>query len=72
MGPGKAQKKEDAPLKEKDVGVEKKGEMTPQKPKRATGLATRRPRDLSREFDRVFESFRSDFEDLLWPSRSLC
>jgi HSP20 family protein len=65
------QKKEDVPQKGKDVAVQKKGEMTPQKRKRTTGLATRRPLDLMREFDRVFDSFRSDFEDLLWPSEHL-
>ena len=68
MGPEKSQKKEDVPQEKKDIVVEKKGEMAPRKPKRTTGLASRRPLDLSREFDRVFESFRRDFEDLLWPS----
>ena len=50
------------------MAVEKKGEITPSKPKKTTDLATRRSLDLSQEFDRVFESFRRDFEDLLWPS----
>jgi len=68
LGPEKPQKNEDVPQKEKDAAAQKKSEITPQKRKRTTGLATRRPLDLAQEFDRVFESFRSDFEDLLWPS----
>jgi HSP20 family protein len=57
------------PKKEsKDVAVRKKELATPSPRQRTMSLA---PRQYT-ELDRVFERFRRDFEDLLWPSeRSL-
>jgi hypothetical protein len=54
------QKKEGALPGTKEVAVMKKS-RTP------TGLAPYRPSGLWRDFDRIFERFRADFEDLLWP-----
>lgn len=52
----------------KDIAVRKKELATESPRKRTTALAPRR----YSEFDRIFERFRRDFEDLLWPSeRSL-
>jgi HSP20 family protein len=46
-----------------------KKELAARSPRRGTtGLALRRSPEFMRDFDRVFERFRSDFEDLLWPS----
>jgi len=60
---------------EKEPAAPEKKEIVPSE-RKETARARRRPtalvpytsKDLWREFDRVFEGFRSDFEDLLWPS----
>ena len=62
-------KKENASQVKKGPGVKEKKELTTVNPRRETApLAPHRSSDLMRDFDRVFERFRSDFEDLLWPS----
>ena len=38
--------------------------------KAPANIAVRRRTDISRDFDRLLERFRHDFEDLLWPSGS--
>jgi HSP20 family protein len=64
-----SEKKENTSHEKKTAATKEKKELTPAGPRRgATGLALRRSPDLMRDFDRVFERFRSDFEDLLWPS----
>jgi len=57
-------KKKEAPKETKEI-VSK--EKTPVKPKKTHRLVVRRPTDLM-EFDRVFERFRRDLEETLWPS----
>jgi HSP20 family protein len=51
----------------------KKKEIAPAKPNRTSGSAITpyTPPGLRWEFDRTFDRFRRDFEDLLWPSERL-
>ena len=64
-----SEKKENTSHEKKTTAAKEKKELATAGPKRgATGLTTRRSTDFMRDFDRVFERFRSDFEDLLWPS----
>jgi HSP20 family protein len=37
------------------------------KPSEQTEITTRRPYDLWSDIDRLFDSFKSDFDDLFWP-----
>lgn len=56
----------------KDLAVPKKTEVKPAK--KPTTLVSRRSEsrgDIEQAFDRVFDSFRSDFEDLLFPAEEL-
>jgi HSP20 family protein len=55
--------------KKTKVAVTKKKAPAAKKPKeKPTALAPAAPQDLWRAFDDVFGRFRSDFEDLLFPS----
>ena len=67
------EKKEEADLEKKEVAVSQKKEIAVVKHERKpTALAPRTGPSLWREFDRTFNRFRRDFEDLLWPTeRSL-
>jgi HSP20 family protein len=66
-----AEKKENSTQEKRAAGKEKK-EMIAVNPRRElTTLAPRRSPDLMRDFDRVLERFRRDFEDILWPSERL-
>ena len=60
------------PPKKKKVLENKKDaevvEKTVEKRKKPTSIVVRRPVDLARDFDRLLERFRRDFEDILWPS----
>ena len=46
---------------------EKTNKLTIRPSKREEALATRRPYDMWTDLDRVFDEFRSGFEDLFWP-----
>jgi len=63
-----SEKRENTSHEKKGVAVKEKKELAPVSSRRGTSLASRRSADFMRDFDRVFERFRSDFEDLLWPS----
>ena len=63
-----SEKKENTSHEKKGAAVKEKKELAPVSSRRGTSLAPRRSADFMRDFDRVFERFRSDFEDLLWPS----
>lgn len=63
-----SEKKENTSHEKKGAAVKEKKELAPVSPRRGTNLASRQSPDFMRDFDRVFERFRSDFEDLLWPS----
>ena len=67
------EKKETGQQEKKEVAVSEKKEIAAVKPeRRPTALAPRTSPSLWRDFDRVFDRFRKDFEDLLWPTeRSL-
>jgi len=64
-----SEKKENTSNEKKDMATKEKKELATVSPKRGTaGLTLRRSPEVMRDFDRVFERFRSDFEDLFWPS----
>jgi HSP20 family protein len=57
-------------LSEKKEKPSRKKEIAPAKPNRTSQSAIRpySPPGLRWEFDKTFDRFRKDFEDLLWPS----
>jgi HSP20 family protein len=57
-------------LSEEKEKPSKKKEITPATPKRGSesAITPYSPPGLRIEFDRAFERFRRDFEDILWPS----
>jgi HSP20 family protein len=57
-------------LSEEKEGSTKKKEISPTKPnrRRESAIAPYSPPGLRREFDRAFERFRRDFENIRWPS----
>jgi HSP20 family protein len=57
----------DEPKKPEIAVTKKKSPEKVKASKKATALAPTAPMDLWRAFDDVFERFRSDFEDLLFP-----
>ena len=64
-----SEKKNNTSHEKKATVAKEKKELATVGPKRGTtALAPRRSPDFMRDFDRVFERFRGDFEDLLWPS----
>jgi HSP20 family protein len=66
------EKKESPPQEKKDVPVSKGKEIVAAKPRRRpTALAPYTDTNLWRSFDRMFERFRKDFADLLWPGERL-
>lgn len=67
--PKKKKMREGKKTKKTEVAVKRKKAPAPSKPReKMTVLAPAAPLDLWRAFDDVFERFRSDFEDLLFPS----
>jgi HSP20 family protein len=67
--PKKKQPTEGEETKKTEVAVTTKKTPASKKPKeKSTALAPAAPQDLWRAFDDVFGRFRSDFEDLLFPS----
>jgi HSP20 family molecular chaperone IbpA len=54
--------------KKGEVAVTAKKTPSRKLQEKQTGIAPAAPQDLWRAFDDVFENFRSDFEDLLFPS----
>ena len=59
----------ETPPKKTDLAITKKKPTTVKKAqKKSVALATSAPQDLYQAFDDTFERFRSDFEDLLFPS----
>jgi HSP20 family protein len=67
--PRKKKKAEENATKKAEVSVTTKKAPASRKTKeKATAIAPAAPRDLWRAFDDVFERFKSDFEDLLFPS----
>lgn len=54
--------------KKTDIAVAAKKESASRKPRKATAIAPAAPRVLWNAFDDAFERFRSDFEDILFPS----
>jgi HSP20 family protein len=67
--PKKKQPAEGEETKKAHVAITKKKAPAAEKPKeKPTALAPAAPKDLWRAFDDVFGRFRSDFEDLLFPS----
>ena len=59
----------DAPSKKTELAITKKKTVSVSKPKKKTAtLARTAPQDLYQAFDDTFDRFRSDFEDLLFPS----
>ena len=64
-----SEKKENASHEKRGAAAREKKELATASPKRGTtGIVPRRSPEFMRDFDRVFERFRSDFEDMLWPS----
>jgi hypothetical protein len=57
----------ETPSKKTELSVAKKPTAIKSQKKPAT-LATPTPQDLYEAFDDTFERFRTDFEDLLFPS----
>jgi len=57
-------------MSEKKEKQSKNREITPAKPNRQpeSAITPYNPPGLRTEFDRAFERFRRDFEDILWPS----
>jgi HSP20 family protein len=67
--PKKKESAEGVETKETEVAVTTKKVPAPRKEKeKTTAIAPAAPQDLWRGFDDVFKRFRSDFEDLLFPS----
>jgi HSP20 family protein len=67
--PKKKKSAEAEETKKTDLAVTTKKTSASKKPKeKPTAIAPAAPRDLWSAFDDVFERFRSDFEDLLFPS----
>jgi hypothetical protein len=67
--PKKKQPTEGEETKKTEVAVTTKKTPASKKPKeKTTTIAPAAPQDLWRAFDDVFGRFRSDFEDLLFPS----
>jgi HSP20 family protein len=67
--PKKKQPTEGEETEKTEVAVTTKKAPASKKPKeKSTALAHAAPQDLWRAFDDVFGRFRSDFEDLLFPS----
>jgi HSP20 family protein len=67
--PEKKKLAEGEETKKTEVAVTKKKALASRKPKeKPTVIAPSAPLDLWRAFDDVFGRFRSDFEDLLFPS----
>ena len=65
----KKKKPAEKEAKKTEVAVTAKKAPASRKPKKkATALAPAAPQDLWRAFDDTFDRFRSDFEDLLFPS----
>jgi HSP20 family protein len=65
----KKKKPAEKEAKKTEVAVTAKKTPASRKPKKkATALAPAAPQDLWRAFDDTFDKFRSDFEDLLFPS----
>jgi len=56
--------------KAKKITEKKKTAPVKQRKRPASMLEPYRPSDLWINFDRAFERFRRDFEDILWPSES--
>jgi HSP20 family protein len=54
--------------KPKKTSAKKKATPAKQKKRQASMLEPYRPSDLWINFDRAFERFRRDFEDMLWPA----
>jgi HSP20 family protein len=65
------EKKEKESQGKRVVSEEKKEMVTVSPQRQPTTLTPRRSSDLMRDFDRVFERFRQDFESILWPSERL-
>jgi HSP20 family protein len=67
--PRKKKPTEGEDTKKTEVAVTTKKAPASKKPKeKPTALAPAAPKDLWKAFDETFERFRSDFEDLLFPS----
>jgi HSP20 family protein len=67
--PKKKKPAEGEETKKTEVAVTAKKTPAPSKPReKPTAMAPAAPLDLWRSFDDVFRRFRSDFEDLLFPS----
>jgi len=66
--PKKKKPVEGEKTKKTEVAVKKKKVSTPKPKEKTTAVAPAAPQDLWRAFDDAFERFRSDFEDLLFPS----
>jgi HSP20 family protein len=66
----KSPEKKEAATEKKELAMpEKKEEMMPAGKRRTpTTLMPYTSSSLWRDFDRIFHNFRSDFEDLMWPS----
>lgn len=62
------EKKEAASTGKEDMVLPKRQPMTTRKRQKPTSLVPYASSDVWRNFDRIFERFRNDFEDLLWPS----
>lgn len=66
--PKKKKPVEGEETKKTEVAVKKTKASTPKPKEKTTAVAPVAPQDLWRAFDDAFERFRSDFEDLLFPS----
>lgn len=66
--PKKKKPAEGEKTKKTEVSIKKKKASTPKPKEKTTAVAPAAPQDLWRAFDDTFERFRSDFEDLLFPS----
>jgi HSP20 family molecular chaperone IbpA len=69
LAKNKSSEKKEAVSEKKELAVLQGKEAAPAaRRRRPTALMPYTRSDLWRDFDRIFENFRSDFEDLMWPS----
>lgn len=69
LAKNKSSEKKEAVAEKKELAALEGKEVAPAaKRRRPTALMPYTRSDLRRDFDRIFANFRSDFEDLMWPS----
>lgn len=62
------EKNENALQEKKGALAKERKELAVARPRRGTTLLPRRSSDFMQDFDRIWDRFRRDFENTLWPS----